>query len=117
MPSLDMRNAEDVCGYDAYNKVRGYDLDQLSMKACSNFDEKGAQCARHLLVTNPTASTKVGAIGIDYNNTTGKYTVDKLKCESLSGGRRKRRTKKSKNGGKSKKSGGRRRRRTQRRNR
>ena len=113
MSSLDMRNAEDVCGYDAYKRVSEMDLKSLSMKACSNFDEKGARCARHLLLTNPDASTVVKTIGINYNEGTGKYTADNCK----SGGRRKRRTKKSKNGGKSKKSGGRRRRRTQRRNR
>ena len=111
MSSLDMRNAEDVCG-DAYNRVSERDLASLGTLACSNFDEKGAQCARHLLVTNPDALTVVKAKGIRYNGT--KYDAE---CGSVSGGRRKRRTKKSKNGGKSKKSGGRRRRRTQRRNR
>ena len=111
MSSSDMNRDINVCG-DVYNAVNHMDSVSLGIVACSNRDEKKAQCARHLLVTNPDALTVVKAKGIRYNGT--KYDAE---CGSVSGGRRKRRTKKSKNGGKSKKSGGRRRRRTQRRNR
>ena len=116
MSYSDMNRDINVCG-DAYNTVNNMDSVSLGIVACSNRDEKKAQCARHLLVTksneDPGALKQVNEKGISYNDTTGKYTTDKC----VSGGRRKRRTKKSKNGGKSKKSGGRRRRRTQRRNR